>query len=1404
MNLFLSIAAAFGPPGLDAASPSRRCSVETCILLTRSGADLLCRDEKGCTPLCRAVVNNHKAAAICLALKGGGSFYLNLANENNDTPLSRACVLRLWDMAATLVWGLRANTATLKRNLAQQLRLQLKLIHRRQPDVHLATAVLVQVSSGSACNHQAVAESLASHLLLGFLLYVSVVFGALCLQEVVHLIQTWEIGGAIPNNEIASCVAKLGVNAPNGASEMVDECGGMLAVIQANEQLGKWKEGETPEPLPPAAILPPADLSDSELAEWKRELRRAAEAYAQSLAQYEDEELSAVAEGKETVDEPETRRARLGPNILDATRHIALHMARKPDRIKAAKQAQEAARRYFATAEAERETAAQKQQGKKDKKKGGAKGSPAGGGSNPKPSPEPRAPAKPMEVKAPQPAPPAQPSAADPLEQPKMFELSVEEAAALIESAGGEGGIGNTQEKKNKKKKKKKNRKNKKKDAKSVDDGEEEEAAGPRKEEDGEDEIDDVDLLEAALLRRGGSSKRSGSAKLQRSQAAGEASNKAKAPQAATRPTPQVNTAGKAQRSAAATAPQTTKTAKPSAAAVSTASSAAKSTNSGSTVPPAHAAKKVAKAQSSKVAGVATAPQPSQRSGGTQRSDSEKAAAVAPQQEKHREAQRSMSPVRTSPPRKGAAAGATQEAPPHTTPSKAKQGGASASSRREDGATTASTAGLAPTPIKTSKPSNSSAAQPQPTRSSAPRPRVEIVEPSAAASASLQTSPLRSHNTRASPAPLAAQQQEAEESRKGGNKDKAPTAAATTEPSVSMPASFTPLSTADPASMEELWPSLPSAPSPKSSATATTAVPSSAPSSAPSRQSENPPPMPVRQPADPAKQQPLASSTASDSVPPPASEVTASLTESTDLSSMGSMGLSLNISNLVGGQQLGSSAGTEQNQAGASSGASLGTLGQAATAWDDGLQDDSLLTFLPPSLVNLARSPKQGLTDIQDQTGGAEDSAGAGFGVSGLGGSIWGPSGGALGWGGDPSMHSSSDAAWQLPDLGDLGLNTGGNGSGGPGGIRQGPAAPLSNAFGAAAFGRFSADAPEFLGQVSSPAAMAMAGAGSTAGAAPVPATASLPSSLLQTPTTLPSYGSAGAATVPPPAIASGASHYTAAPGSVGGGGPAVSTDVPVTAAAPGGYSSHMYSYGMGPAGPTGPYTQTRPEYAGPPPPSSLPGGPTRDMYPYDPAAGAYPYGGYGAGTGGYRGGMSMPGAPSFLGGPGAGPGDPLGFDMQSDMRLYGGGPGGGLDASVQGPHGGGMGPGSGPGMLPGQGMAPGGMPQYPGPGVGMRGGMSPYPPMGGPLGGAGGGRTPMPYMMPQQPQASLPASSPMPYPSMAMPDSLRGAVPGGGYPGTSAMPPMTGAGGSGAPPTSAHHLTGGPLGPLAESSGPW
>ena len=82
-------------------------------------------------------------------MKGGGAPYLDLANGNNDTPLSRACVLKLWDMAVTLVWGLKASTANLKRNLFHQLRLHMKLLRRKQPGIQGACQHLVSEVIGA-------------------------------------------------------------------------------------------------------------------------------------------------------------------------------------------------------------------------------------------------------------------------------------------------------------------------------------------------------------------------------------------------------------------------------------------------------------------------------------------------------------------------------------------------------------------------------------------------------------------------------------------------------------------------------------------------------------------------------------------------------------------------------------------------------------------------------------------------------------------------------------------------------------------------------------------------------------------------------------------------------------------------------------------------------------------------------------------------------------------------------------------------------------------------------------------------------------------------------------------------------------------------------------------------------
>jgi len=99
----------YGRTALHAAAVAGH--VEVCLALVRGASDLFARDKNECTPLCRAVVNGHKAVAVALALKGGGAAYVNLASPATDTPLSRACVLKAWDMAVTLVWACRANAA---------------------------------------------------------------------------------------------------------------------------------------------------------------------------------------------------------------------------------------------------------------------------------------------------------------------------------------------------------------------------------------------------------------------------------------------------------------------------------------------------------------------------------------------------------------------------------------------------------------------------------------------------------------------------------------------------------------------------------------------------------------------------------------------------------------------------------------------------------------------------------------------------------------------------------------------------------------------------------------------------------------------------------------------------------------------------------------------------------------------------------------------------------------------------------------------------------------------------------------------------------------------------------------------------------------------------------------------
>jgi outer membrane biosynthesis protein TonB len=132
----------FGRTALHAAAAAG--NVEMSILLVSHGADQFHRDTTDCTPICRAVVNGQKAAAVALGVLGGGSSYVNLQSANFESPLSRACTLKSWEMACMLVWCFKANMNALNRMQQAQLRLQLKLLQRKQPDVIESCAVLVK------------------------------------------------------------------------------------------------------------------------------------------------------------------------------------------------------------------------------------------------------------------------------------------------------------------------------------------------------------------------------------------------------------------------------------------------------------------------------------------------------------------------------------------------------------------------------------------------------------------------------------------------------------------------------------------------------------------------------------------------------------------------------------------------------------------------------------------------------------------------------------------------------------------------------------------------------------------------------------------------------------------------------------------------------------------------------------------------------------------------------------------------------------------------------------------------------------------------------------------------------------------------------------------------------------
>jgi hypothetical protein len=174
----------FGRTALHAAAMSGHC--EACLALLRFGAEPSVRDRNDCTPFDRAVISNQKVCAVVLAVhgaispvvvdgsvggdggnstsgknpnnsNGGGkssqshaailsavAAFVNEKSPSRETALSKAVSLRLWDMAALLVLGLRANASLISKDAQTTLRLQLKRLQNKQPDVAASCAALVK------------------------------------------------------------------------------------------------------------------------------------------------------------------------------------------------------------------------------------------------------------------------------------------------------------------------------------------------------------------------------------------------------------------------------------------------------------------------------------------------------------------------------------------------------------------------------------------------------------------------------------------------------------------------------------------------------------------------------------------------------------------------------------------------------------------------------------------------------------------------------------------------------------------------------------------------------------------------------------------------------------------------------------------------------------------------------------------------------------------------------------------------------------------------------------------------------------------------------------------------------------------------------------------------------------
>jgi len=132
--------------------------LEVCIAIcNRAGTrkmiliSMFSKDRYNCTPTCWAVIGNHKSTAVALTLCCKVGVYSTRPlggphpSINPDSPLSRACTLKFWDIASTLVWACTLEIpVVLPRYLQKPLRLQMKLAEKKQPDVLFSCAVLAE------------------------------------------------------------------------------------------------------------------------------------------------------------------------------------------------------------------------------------------------------------------------------------------------------------------------------------------------------------------------------------------------------------------------------------------------------------------------------------------------------------------------------------------------------------------------------------------------------------------------------------------------------------------------------------------------------------------------------------------------------------------------------------------------------------------------------------------------------------------------------------------------------------------------------------------------------------------------------------------------------------------------------------------------------------------------------------------------------------------------------------------------------------------------------------------------------------------------------------------------------------------------------------------------------------